>query len=269
MEIDGGQKCLMILGMHRSYTSMVAAWLRKCGLDIGEDLLAAGVGNEFGHFEDNDFLSVHESILQANGLPPSGLHAEGQDSFAQTQYANITVSPDHRSHIEQLVRTKPMQFGWKDPRTCLFLDTYRELLPAAHSFVLVRHYDQVVESLIRRDRNLRGKMSLRERWHLHRAGVFKSQNSYLGAWIHYNRLLLEHIELTGCPVILDPIHASKTLIDRITEWGFDLEPRPIETVAKAPGRARGSAPRLHYAPALEREAARIFERLSASHHRIG
>ncbi|HXB12860.1 MAG TPA: hypothetical protein VNZ45_12810, partial [Bacteroidia bacterium] len=43
------------------------------------------------------------------------------------------------------------QWGWKEPRTCLFLNIYKELIPKAKYLILVRDYKAVVESLLRRD----------------------------------------------------------------------------------------------------------------------
>jgi hypothetical protein len=36
---------LIILGMHRSGTSLFASWLDKCGINMGDKMLGAGVGN--------------------------------------------------------------------------------------------------------------------------------------------------------------------------------------------------------------------------------
>ena len=44
-------------------------------------------------------------------------------------------------------------WGWKDPRTCLFLDFWHSLLPQARYVFVYRHPVEVVLSLLRRGRS--------------------------------------------------------------------------------------------------------------------
>jgi len=37
-------RVLVIIGMHRSMTSLLTQWLDKCGLQVGDDLHGAGIG---------------------------------------------------------------------------------------------------------------------------------------------------------------------------------------------------------------------------------
>jgi hypothetical protein len=57
------KKTIIILGMHRSGTSMVAGLLAKMGINMGDDLLGRSPSNPFGHFEDWDFVNLNDSIL--------------------------------------------------------------------------------------------------------------------------------------------------------------------------------------------------------------
>jgi len=58
---------LVISGMHRSGTSLVASAFRAAGIDVGSDLLGADEGNPRGHFEDRDFVRLHEEMLVTTG----------------------------------------------------------------------------------------------------------------------------------------------------------------------------------------------------------
>ncbi len=58
---------LVICGMHRSGTSLVASVLENAGLAIGCTAPLPGLGNPRGHFEDPDFLALHEEMLIAAG----------------------------------------------------------------------------------------------------------------------------------------------------------------------------------------------------------
>ena len=56
-------KVLIVAGMHRSGTSVIAQWLQRCGLCLGENLLGPAIGNNEGHFEDTDFVFLHDILI--------------------------------------------------------------------------------------------------------------------------------------------------------------------------------------------------------------
>lgn len=70
--IKKSPKCLIIVGMHRSGTSFTASVLKKAGLNIGDKLLAAAEGNEFGHFENIDFYDFHIRVLSQQNYNKDG-----------------------------------------------------------------------------------------------------------------------------------------------------------------------------------------------------
>ncbi|HMG09394.1 MAG TPA: sulfotransferase [Mucilaginibacter sp.] len=137
------QKTLIITGMHRSGTSLITDWLSRCGLQIGERLVTGGIGNVDGHFEDVEFLKLHEEILSNNNLQTSGLVDE----------TNMELSLYQLEKLKSIIKVKQQlydQWGWKDPRTCLFLNTYAQLIPGAKYLVIARDYNSVVNSLLKR-----------------------------------------------------------------------------------------------------------------------
>ncbi|XHR95888.1 hypothetical protein ACFJIV_04105 [Mucilaginibacter sp. UC70_90] len=75
------KRVLIITGMHRSGTSLITQWLSKCGLQTGEKLVPGGYGNVEGHFEDIEFLKMHEEILAGHNLPTTGLTVEHVAQF--------------------------------------------------------------------------------------------------------------------------------------------------------------------------------------------
>ncbi len=138
-----GGTVLVITGMHRSGTSVVASALASAGLAIGERLMDAGPGNPVGHFEDLDFVELHARILRANGLGGEGY----------TTYASLRVPPALESVARSLIasrRDSHKTWGWKDPRTTLFLDFWLSRLPEARFLLLIRRPWEVVDSLYRR-----------------------------------------------------------------------------------------------------------------------
>jgi hypothetical protein len=192
-------RTLIIAGMHRSGTSLITNWLNQCGLQLGENMLGPNTGNDEGHFEDIEFLKLHEEILSDNHLPATGL----------TQEHNISVSPYHREKLKGVIKIKNKlykQWGWKDPRTCLFLDTYKELLPDARYLIIIRDYRAVVSSLLKRDfKNIdkiynSRKFLPRMAWTYFRRKreLRKYYNSkaeyYLKVWIAYNEEILKSVK---------------------------------------------------------------------------
>jgi hypothetical protein len=190
---------LIIAGMHRSGTSLITNWLSRCGLEIGERLLGSGTGNVEGHFEDMEFLKLHKDILEKNSLDESGL----------VDAKEIELSPYQLANLETVIKIKQQlyeQWGWKDPRTCLFLDTYNKLLPEAKYLVIMRDYNAVINSLLKRDFNVIDKKYLarnyfsRQAWlHLRRkrrVAKFYAEHAetYLKVWINYNEEILRTLK---------------------------------------------------------------------------
>jgi hypothetical protein len=128
--------------MHRSGTSLVSSVLREAGLDIGVEGSDPGVGQPRGHFEDRDFHRLHEAILAA----------AGRTCFTADE-AIGDVAPVSEEQARALVAARADRpfWGWKDPRTCLFLDFWQRLLPQARYVFLYRHPVDVALSLWRRD----------------------------------------------------------------------------------------------------------------------
>lgn len=133
---------LIITGMHRSGTSMTASLLERCGLDLGSRMMPAGLGNELGHFENMDFVELHGKLLESQGCSPD----------AWTADIGPVVSEDLRSMAKDLAgkNLRNRSWGWKDPRTVLFLDFWNETIPNAKFLFVFRSPHQVVDSLFRR-----------------------------------------------------------------------------------------------------------------------
>ncbi len=111
---------IVVLGNHRSGTSVTASILETLGVNMGERLLGKLKGNPLGHFEDLDFLNLSGRILKSVGAkwyrPPR----------------NLSFVPDNlRQELKSLVRKKSEQgglWGWKDPRTLALLELYKPIL---------------------------------------------------------------------------------------------------------------------------------------------
>ncbi|HZQ06664.1 MAG TPA: sulfotransferase [Anaerolineae bacterium] len=134
-------RALIITGMHRSGTSLVANLFDKAGVQLGAQLLAADKANPFGFFEDIDFLKFHADAL----------HTRGQTLFVTREFS-FTPTAAETQRARELIAARVSQslWGWKDPRTSLFLDFWQDLLPNARFLFVYRHPLDVLVSLARR-----------------------------------------------------------------------------------------------------------------------
>jgi len=227
--------------MHRSGTSLITNWLHHCGLQVGECLVKANPGNKEGHYEDVEFLKLHEEILSGNGLSPGGLVHDEKINISEYQLEKLKaiISVKER-HYEQ--------WGWKEPRTCLFLDVYKELLPDAKYLVIVRDHMAVVSSLLKRGfdevyktsapRSFIGKLKWDWYKKAKRQKKFYSDyaEDYLKVWIDYNAHILNIVHQLPKN---DYLVINYTLLEKddsrvfaflTNDWRFNLEYFPFSKV---------------------------------------
>ena len=136
-------KAFIVLGMHRSATSLSAAGLKKAGVNIGKQLLPGIRGNPKGHFENIEFIYLNDKILKAAGgdwyIPP-----KEKDILA--------LADSFKDEIQKIInRNKSELWGWKDPRTTLTIRLYLPYLENPHFIVNFREPLKVAKSLRKRD----------------------------------------------------------------------------------------------------------------------
>ncbi len=186
-------QAVIISGMHRSGTSLVSSLLQRAGVNVGGQLLAANVANPRGYFEDVDFYEFQDALLHARNQ--TYLYVEDHFHFEPTreELDRARQLIDQRSHL-------PV-WGWKDPRTSLFLDFWHELLPGARYVFVYRHPFEVLLSLVRRGD-----------FHNHPA-----LTAGLSAWLVYNRQVLAFRDQHPNECLLAHIDGVVAAIDRFAE----------------------------------------------------
>lgn len=231
--MDDSGKVLLIIGMHRSGTSLTAQWMSKCGLHMGDRLLGSSPGNKFGHVEDMDFLEFHNDLLSSFGKkydvmePPE---VEVPDQFVRRASRLVeTKSADHR------------QWGWKEPRTSLFLPFWDKLIDHPYYLMVYRDYAEVVDSLLRREyKTILRRRNLFARYYRayrHRKSITEKANHYLKVWLAYNRAIVAFIDTKSTTkdyILLkhDELQTNDEAVmtymaDR---WGFNIECVSMEEV---------------------------------------
>ncbi|NJO77641.1 MAG: hypothetical protein HC827_03380 [Cyanobacteria bacterium RM1_2_2] len=231
-------KALIITGMHRSGTSLTAHYLNDCGIYIGDRLTSSDLdqsrGFYSGHHEDREFSDFHKSVLKQKGI----------DAFLGRRFSlpvqfklPIRVSAEDRQTALNLVASRAdlPQWGWKDPRTSLFLDFWHSVLTDGSYLFLFRHPLAVVDSLIRRgaEKHIVRKPVIGLRvWKLYNQQVlqFWKQHQTVG-------LLCDIDEL-----IRDPNAVRLYLQEKMN---FQLNPVPLDGIFKE------QAFRTEYSPEME------------------
>lgn len=173
---DGaGSTALVITGMHRSGTSLVASAVAMLGVDVGSDLVPADRRNPKGYFEDNEFLALQRTML-ARSSPGDGGHADwGWTPAEQLDREQFAV---FREQARRLAASRASRFrwwGWKDPRTTLLLDFWDEILDDARYLLVYRFPWEVADSMQRTGEEI----------------FLRHPEWALPIWTFYNRHLLE------------------------------------------------------------------------------
>jgi len=136
---------ICIIGMHRSGTSMIARALNLCGLNLGKDdqLLGPSDSNPLGHFEHAGFLRINELLLAHFGAswhdPP-----ELQQGW-ETDASLSELSAEARQ-LAGTFSEFPV-WGWKEPRTTLFLPFWKSVIPGLRFVICLRSPLDVARSL--------------------------------------------------------------------------------------------------------------------------
>ncbi|WP_428353311.1 sulfotransferase family protein [Methyloprofundus sp.] len=147
------KRLVVVLGMHRSGTSVVTRGLKVLNVQLGKGLLPPVKGvNEKGYWEDKEIYLFNTEMLAQFGRDWSNL----------AEISPIEVKILHQQgfflRAVELLRKKTNDtpiFGFKDPRTTKLLPFWKDVfdhLKFDVSYVMViRHPLSVVKSLAKRD----------------------------------------------------------------------------------------------------------------------
>jgi hypothetical protein len=238
---------LIVAGMHRSGTSLTASILQAGGVCMGERVLPPDTGNRRGYFEDVDFVQFHKNILRASGLSSRGW------TFQQP----VTISPEAREQAIQLGAVKAAHgaaWGWKDPRTTLFLPFWREVFPGAQFLFVFRAPWHTIDSLFRRRSD---------------PEIMAHPRTALEYWVHYNQLVCDFVERDPerCAVVnVDALAADPRAVLALVNARFGRSAEgPVENCCDLRLLHRGQQPWRAVMIATLRPAAQaLYVRLNAA-----
>lgn len=137
---------VVVLGQHRSGTSILARILQTLGVHMGTFLRFPDKGNPEGYWEDLVWRGINKTIINAaNGTwyrPPS-----------QQDITDIVNHPDIWFLVDATcrLRAKHKIWGFKDPRTVLTIHALHKYLPSNTKYVIIkRDQEATIDSLKRR-----------------------------------------------------------------------------------------------------------------------
>jgi GT2 family glycosyltransferase len=154
--MSSGTTAILVLGMHRSGTSLLSSLVGSLGVYLGENFVPADVHNPAGYFEDKECIDIQERLLEALGQPWHG--EKGMLPFPSRWWYAPDLQPlldELRGWIDRRIASGADIWALKDPRTTRFLPMWQELLETrgvTPRYVLaVRDPAAVVASEVARD----------------------------------------------------------------------------------------------------------------------
>ena len=141
---------ILVVGMGRSGTSFLASHLRDKGVSMGDHLIGPSNFNPRGFFENADFVRFHIDLLMSCFPKLRNYFQEG-GSLVESDF-ELDPSDEQYERARELIEMncRPGLWGWKDPRTTLFLNLWLDLLPNAKLIVLYRHPLEIHASFLKR-----------------------------------------------------------------------------------------------------------------------
>jgi hypothetical protein len=197
---------IVILGMHRSGTSATTRALGLLGASLGPD-------QNLGKFWENQVMRrPNERLLEAFGggweCPP--VMPEGWTKSARA----AALIPDAKAALAEY-GTAPV-FVWKDPRTCMTLPFWLELLDESPVIVFIhRHPVEVASSL--RTRNSLGTAHGFALWERFNGDALRHAVGLRTVVFEYGALLD------------DPHGNMARLVEALNGWGVRLPNDPATT----------------------------------------
>jgi hypothetical protein len=192
----------VILGMHKSGTTLIAQMLHESGINMGD------FNHELGYDEDNKYerhstQELNRSLLDGYLIPSvSGLvrrwrlpkydragYRKNNDSLALVRYTALKrkLAAERDQRINELVHAcdrTHVDWGFKDPRTCLTYPAWKHYLPDHRLIVVYRSYVQLVHRYMKNSQNV--------------PKLFR----ILHSWTTHNMAILEHLSNSSAPAII-------------------------------------------------------------------
>lgn len=194
----------VVLGMHKSGTTLVSESLHKSGISMGvfQGELGYDAGNKY---ERHETQQINRSLLRGYLLPRAKFflsvlknptynaagYKHNSDSTAifirRKRFDGLMANGDIPVAINEVINdcgTATGDWGFKDPRTCYTYRIWKRALPEHKLVIVYRHYRNLLK---RYDTNP---------WHP--LTVYR----ILHSWTLHNQSILKHIQQTETPYVI-------------------------------------------------------------------
>jgi hypothetical protein len=151
----GLREVVVVLGMHRSGTSLCMDVLNQLGIRVCDNLIPADANNMKGYFECPEIVELNDQILGTLGVGWSTLYSV---RLEHKWFESPAIAPA-REQLIALVKNNATQipgtWGFKDPRLCVLLPIYEQVFAECGVeplyVICIRDPRSVALSLMRRD----------------------------------------------------------------------------------------------------------------------
>jgi Sulfotransferase family len=127
----------VILGMHKSGTTLVSQILHQSGINMVDEAISADASYDQGNFyERQSTRQVNEAILKPKSL----------SLFDIEPLQTLEMSAEQRSQMQTLIRDCAQNYpdwGFKDPRTCLTYPLWASALPEHKIIAIYRSPEEL------------------------------------------------------------------------------------------------------------------------------
>jgi glycosyltransferase involved in cell wall biosynthesis len=142
------RRLIVVLGMHRSGTSLLARALNLLGVDLGEDLLPPGPDNPTGYWESQTIMDINETVLAALGMTWDSVLPINPGDWDRPRIKELQLDALEKLRVKFADKRL---WGFKDPRTARLLPFWQTIfrhLDVDESYVLtIRNPLSVAKSL--------------------------------------------------------------------------------------------------------------------------
>ena len=140
---------IIILGMHRSGTSLLTQLINQMGLYFGEkdDAIAANDENPYGFWERRDVRIINDYVLHNSGSDWNKLFSFNENSVTQEVTEHFTETATN------IVKNMDEHAPWvmKEPRLCVLMRLWKSVLTEPIYIFIYRNPVEVASSLLARN----------------------------------------------------------------------------------------------------------------------
>lgn len=152
---SGLPEAVVVLGMHRSGTSLCMHALNQLGIRIDDDVVRGDANNEKGYFESSEVVELNNQILNTLGVGWGTLFSVALRDNCFENPALASARQQLMALVSDKVKQLPGTWGFKDPRLCVLLPLYEQVFAECGVkplyVVCIRDPRSVALSLMRRD----------------------------------------------------------------------------------------------------------------------